>query len=340
MQDDETLPVYPDPFQHGPDAEPDPNVLPPAMPVAPQAFTPPRRRLPRWLLPAAGLLAVAAIVGAVLIGVGAARAQNLGLASNLAATSTPTERPGKGPHGPGWGPGFGHGGLTVTNVSGQTITATGRNNQTVTITVTSSTKYYKPGKQTAALSDITKGTMIAVKGQRTGTTNITADTIMIVPPSAEGKVTSVGTNTFTVQDRSGQSKVVKTTSSTKFMIGHQTGSSADVKVGAEVGATGTQNADGSLTADVVEVRVPMVAGQITAINGNTITIKGFMRGSDVVQVSAATTYTDAMTKANLHLSDLKVGEYIMAQGTPGANNAFDATAIYVLPAGKMPGGKP
>ena len=64
-----------------------------------------------------------------------------------------------GPHGQ-----FGRG-LTVTAVSGNTISASGRGGKAITVQVTASTTYSMAGAS-AALSDIKVGSMIAVRRRR------------------------------------------------------------------------------------------------------------------------------------------------------------------------------
>jgi hypothetical protein len=81
--------------------------------------------------------------------------------------------------------GYGQG-LTVTAVNGDTITAKGRNGQTVTVQVSATTTYSRTGA-TASLADIKVGSVIVVRGSSatTGDT-INATAITIVLPHADG----------------------------------------------------------------------------------------------------------------------------------------------------------
>src|SRR5207249_2527205 len=139
------------------------------------------RRLAMAGVAVGGLIAV----GALLANVGPRPTATLAtggsnVATNAVLNGTGSTTPGaSGRFGSGWGgragsPGFGdwggrHGhfgfgrGLTVTGVSGNTITATGRGGQTVTVQVSATTAYTEAGAS-ASLSDIKTGSVIAVQG--------------------------------------------------------------------------------------------------------------------------------------------------------------------------------
>jgi hypothetical protein len=69
------------------------------------------------------------------------------------------------------------------------------------------------------------------------------------------------------------------------------------------------------------------SGQITAIDGNTITIQA-RTGSEKINVSSGTTIQKLATGS---LSDLKVGDSIVASGSRGSDGSFNATAVSPLP---------
>ena len=79
-------------------------------------------------------------------------------------------------------------------------------------------------------------------------------------PVASGTVTSVGSGSLTVQDRtSGGPVQVTYDSSTTIPSGGQAGTAADIQAGAQVSVQGQRQADGSVTATSITVR-PAGAG--------------------------------------------------------------------------------
>jgi ribosomal protein L21E len=78
-----------------------------------------------------------------------------------------------------------------------------------------------------------------------------------------------------------------------------------------------------------------IAGTITAIQGNAITVKTMDGGSAQVNLSDKTRYRKDRQPAQL--SDFKVGDQIMVRGEPAGDNAWTADVVAARPAGG-PGG--
>ena len=342
MQEDNWILPEPPPAQPTPAPVPygspfpdnDPAQLPAAQPVTGHN-QPGRTRRSPWLIGGLAVVAAMVLLTGAIFGLRAVRAANIGT-FGAAATTTTTPQPGKGwGHGGPGGPEF-HGGrvVTVSSVSGSTITGKDARGQAVTIKTDATTKVTR-ANATIKVSDLKDGDDIAVRGTKNSDGSITATEIAVVPAHVAGQVTKVGTTSFTVQDRAGTSHVVNVSATTTYHLGmQQTGSLNDIKVGRAVAATGTKNSDGSLTATDVAVQTPKTAGQITEISGNMVTVKDFRGTSTTVNVTNATTYTDASTKSTIALKDLKVGDTILADGTADSTaTAFTAAGIVRIPAG-------
>ncbi len=105
----------------------------------------------------------------------------------------------------------------VTGVNGSTITISGWNNTTQTIDVTSSTRY-QMGRQPASLTAVTVGMTIRAQGTSNSDGSLTALVITIQEPMVLGKVTAVGSGSYTVTGfRGNTSYTVITTSSTAYV---------------------------------------------------------------------------------------------------------------------------
>lgn len=240
--------------------------------------------------------------------------------------------------------------MKVTNVSGNTVTGTTWDNGTATVTVSSSTRYDRAG-QTASLSDIHTGSLIAVRGTVTGTSSINATAIEIVLPHVGGLVTGVSGSSITVSDFGGASHTVRVDSNTKYDRAGKSASLSDITKGSRIAAEGNTNGDGSLQALRVEIMLPKIAGQVTAINGSSYTVSRFAGpfqtgtpATVTVVTSSSTTFaTRGDTSANA--SAVKVGSFIIAEGTLSADGkTLQADRVLIAPAspaltpGAGPGG--
>lgn len=195
-----------------------------------------------------------------------------------------------GPGGPGGlgGPGGKGGGLVVTAVNGDTITATGRA-ITETVQVSSTTVYTEAGS-TASLSDVTVGSRIQARGTSSGTNSINATAIIIQLPAVNGVVTAVNGDSLTVTrmgPRGGRgprgaaattpgttgtttatapttTTTVLVTSSTTYALGGRPASTSStstatsaslssITVGTRINAEGTLGSDGVLTARRIQI---------------------------------------------------------------------------------------
>jgi hypothetical protein len=313
--------------------------------TAPQlpAPEPQRRGVPRWALIGGAALALLAVLGAgVLIGslarpqfaqaFGAQRAQggDFGFA------------PGIGDHGPSKG----RGALTITSVASDSIATKRADGTAVTVKTTTSTQYFRAGK-TIERSALTTGTAIRVQGTRNSDGSVTATRIDVALAGAHGKVTAINGTDITLQDERNTSstQIIHTSSSTTFTRAGQASSLSAVTVGAEIAAAGAKNSDGSLQAEAVQIVLPHAGGQITAVNGATITVQS--RGeTQTIHLSASTKITSVTfgtsgpTESPATASDLKVGVTIQAAGATASDGSLDAETVKIIPArAGFPGGR-
>jgi hypothetical protein len=315
---------------------PDANL--PALPPARRAAAP---RTPRWLL-TGGLGLAFALARGIGVLIGSTVLPTFANA-NFAAVPHRGAQGGFGQVGPGAalnGPGHGPGReLTVTGVAADSITATATNRSgattNVTIKTSASTQYARLGK-TVDRGTITAGTKIAVRGTRNSDGSITATRVSIVVPGLGGTVSAVNGNDITVTGRDNATHVIHTDANTSFVRGDAASSLSAVTNGERIQAAGTLNSDGSLKAEVVHIALAGAGGQITTIDGTTVTVTT-RRGTATIKVSGSTTYkivtvgTNGPTEAVGSASDLAVGKYILAQGTKNRDGSLNAETVRIVP---------
>jgi hypothetical protein len=201
---------------------------------------------------AAALVAVAALAfGSTANPASALAAGSTGTSNQPAVVNDLNGGPGGprafgGPGGPG-GPGFGHGmgGITVTAISGNSISLATADGWTRTITVDDGTSYSKSGAA-IALGDLKAGDMIGFRETKETDGTFTIDSIVVVLPHLGGEVTAIDGWTITVTDRDGTTQTIKVSGDTTYTVNGNGAALADVKVGMFLEAEGTLNDDGSL----------------------------------------------------------------------------------------------
>ena len=144
--------------------------------------------------------------------------------------------------------GFGAGNITITAISGSTISLETVDGWTRTITVTGDTQLSKDGDE-IALSDLEVGDKIAFRQTVDDSGTYTVTAIAVISPSVFGQVTAVDGDSITLSQRDGSSVTVHVNGSTTFTISGETGKSvSDIEVGMIAAASGEQDDDGSLDA--------------------------------------------------------------------------------------------
>ena len=255
-----------------------------------------------------------------------------GLASSLSATAS--NGPMAGPWGLGRGAmgarGLG-GGLKVTGVSGNTITATTRGGGTITITVNSSTTYDEAGAS-VPLSAIQAGQNISLRGSSTGTNAVTATSIAIVLPVENGVVTNISGTTVTITSFDGSTHVINLETGTRYQKAGATQTATDVTSGSAVTVTGPTNSDGSLNADLLTIDVPRLSGQVTASANGSYTITARDGGTETIAATSGTVYVNA-DGTSAQAGAVTTGATISAEGTLSPDGkTLTALRITILPA--------
>jgi hypothetical protein len=175
----------------------------------------------------------------------------------------------------------------ITAIDGTTLTVKDRQNQSVKVTTTGSTRITV--EKTVAVSDIAKGDRISVTGTQSGTT-IAATRISIMDL------------------RLGSQR-------RRFQGGSTSG-----------GANANGPPNGFTPPGGANRRPPggFTFGTVTKVDGSTITISGFNGSATTVTTTPSTTVTKSVQGS---LTDLKVGQNVRAVGSTGADGSVAADSI-------------
>jgi hypothetical protein len=127
----------------------------------------------------------------------------------------------------------------------------------------------------------------------------------------------------------GWTRTIAVTSATVITKGGQPIAIGDLHVGDQVRFSQTRNADGTFTITAIAVPVPMVGGDVTAVDATTITVKGKAGVTRIITVNDATVYQ--IGKAPGSKADVKVGTHVNAQGTTNGDTFTAITVRVSLP---------
>ena len=138
-------------------------------------------------------------------------------------------------------------------------------------------------------------------------------------------ITAISGSELSLKTEDGWTRTIAVTDTTTIIKGGATITLGDLAVGDEIHFRQTRNADGTYTVTAIRVVLPSVAGVVTAIDGNTLTIAQKDGTSATIHVDSATTYR--VNGAAGSLSDIKVGSIIAAEGTLRTDGSLDADAV-------------
>jgi hypothetical protein len=225
----------------------------------------------------------------------------------------------------------------VTAVSNDNITITDPQGFSRTVVVSSTTSYTTNGAA-GTLADVTVGSKILAKGTiDSNQTSLDAITVAIGSANrsqcVRGIVTADSNSSVTVQSHDGTLTTFTLTSSTTYSDGSTTLSASDLSVGERVAIKASSSAP--TTAVSVKIQLAELAGKVTAVSGDSITV-GIDQGfSLTVVVDSSTTYSQDGASATL--ADVVVGSKIRAQGTIAANQTtLDAISVEIDHANDSP----
>ncbi|HEY7130985.1 MAG TPA: DUF5666 domain-containing protein [Candidatus Limnocylindrales bacterium] len=142
-------------------------------------------------------------------------------------------------------------------------------------------------------------------------------------------VTSVAGNNVSLKTDDGWTRTITVTSDTKITKGGEPATIGDVKSGDVVRLGQKRNDDGTYTVTALAIVLPQVAGEVTAVTADSITIKGRDGKTATIHTSSGTAY-HVGKDAGSH-ADVTVGSSVGAVGDRRTDGSIDAVAVTVVP---------
>ncbi len=138
-------------------------------------------------------------------------------------------------------------------------------------------------------------------------------------------ITAINGSDLSLKTDDGWTRTITVTSTTTITKGGATITVGDLAVGDQIAFAQDRAADGTYTVTAIKVVLPTIVGEVTAIDGNTITVTQPGGTTATIHVDGDTTYQ--VNGAAGALSDIKVGSFIAAEGTQRTDGSLDAAAV-------------
>ena len=140
-------------------------------------------------------------------------------------------------------------------------------------------------------------------------------------------VTAINGNSVSLATEDGWTRTITVTSTTKITKGGAAATLADLDVGDVVRFRQTRNSDGTWTITAIEIVQPHVAGTVTAVSTDTITITLRDGTTGTIHTTGSTTYH--VENGDGTRSDVTVGSTIVATGEKAADGSLNAGSIWI-----------
>ncbi len=139
-------------------------------------------------------------------------------------------------------------------------------------------------------------------------------------------ITAISGSNISLKTDDGWTRTITVTSDTAITRAGTTIAVGDLKVGDEIGFRQERQDDGTYKITAIRLSLPTVAGQVTKVDGSTITVQRMDGTTQTIHVDASTTYKVAGV-TDPTLSDVKVDSFIIAQGTQRTDGSLDAESV-------------
>ena len=138
-------------------------------------------------------------------------------------------------------------------------------------------------------------------------------------------VTAISGSEISLATDDGWTRTVTVDDETEYSKSGDEISLADLAVGDRIGFRQTLEDDGTWTIDAIAVILPHVGGEVTAIDGSTITVDGRDGAASTITVNGDTTYQ--VNGDDATLADVEVGMVLIAEGTENDDGSLTAIDV-------------
>lgn len=140
-------------------------------------------------------------------------------------------------------------------------------------------------------------------------------------------ISAINGSSLSLETEDGWTRTITVGSSTTITKGGETIAVGDLAVGDQIGFSQERASDGTYTITAIKVVLPSIGGEVTAIADNTITVTHKDGTTGTIHVDGDTTYQVNGTTGQA-LSDIEVGDFVVADGSLRTDGSLDADAVH------------
>jgi hypothetical protein len=149
-------------------------------------------------------------------------------------------------------------------------------------------------------------------------------------------VTAISDNEISLETEDGWTRTITVDDETEYSKSGDGITLADLAVGDRIGFRQTLEDDGTWAIDAIAVILPHVGGEVTAIDGSTITVEGRDGTTSTITANGDTSYQ--VNGDDATLADIDVGMILIAEGTENADGSLTAIEVKAADPDNFPGG--
>lgn len=144
-------------------------------------------------------------------------------------------------------------------------------------------------------------------------------------------ITAISGSNISLETEDGWTRTITVDDGTTYTKAGADITLGDLAVGDTIGFRQTLEDDGTWTIDAVAVILPHVGGEVTAVDGSTVTVK--LREDTTATVNIGSDANIVVNGDAATLADIKVGMVLVAEGTKNDDGSLDATRVKAGDAG-------
>ena len=141
----------------------------------------------------------------------------------------------------------------------------------------------------------------------------------------EISITAISGSSISLATEDGWTRTITVDDGTTYTKGGDDITLGDLAVGDQIGFKQTLEDDGSWSIDAVAVILPHLGGEVTAVNGSTITVT--QRDDTTATINIGSDANIVVNGDAATAADIKVGMVLVAEGTKNSDGSLDATRV-------------
>ena len=139
------------------------------------------------------------------------------------------------------------------------------------------------------------------------------------------EITAINGSSLSLATEDGWTRTITVDDGTTYTRAGDDIALGDLAVGDTIGFRQTLEDDGSWTIDAIAVILPHVGGEVTAVDGSTVTVQ--QRDGTSATINIGSEANIVVNGDAAELADIEVGMVLVAEGTENSDGSLDATRV-------------